>query len=133
MGKERQVSIDYLRALFSVCVVAVHLGYISPSNIFSKEFHIDHSFTLSDFANFYILLLAVPVFFLISNYLFSQKATNFSFCYLYIKRISKIALFWIVLHTIFKYEGWEVIDWLPNTLMGLAYFVLSGGHILTPV
>src|SRR5262249_55318729 len=75
-GASRIVGIDYLRAVFSVCVVAVHLGYISPSAIFDQEAYPSHTFTWSDFVNFYVLCLAVPVFVLISTYLYALKPTD---------------------------------------------------------
>ena len=73
MSRERIVGIDYLRAVFSVCVVLVHLGYVSPSAIFSEQEYAHHAFTWSDAVNFYVLCLAVPVFLLVSNFLLAQK------------------------------------------------------------
>jgi hypothetical protein len=46
----------------------------------------------------------------------------------YLKRIGKIAVFWIILFTIFKNKGWDVIDWLPKSASGLASFIISGGY-----
>jgi peptidoglycan/LPS O-acetylase OafA/YrhL len=73
MRTERYIGIDYLRAFFSVCVVLAHLGYISPSLIFNRELYLAHIFTVSDFINFYVILLSVPVFFIISNYFFFRN------------------------------------------------------------
>jgi peptidoglycan/LPS O-acetylase OafA/YrhL len=130
MRTERYIGLDYLRAFFSVCVVLVHLGYVSRSIIFSKDFYLAHTFTVSDFINFYLLLLAVPVFFLISNYLFYRKPQDSLVLSAYLKRIAKIAGFWIVLHIIFKYKGWDFIHSLPKSSMHLAYFIMSGGNTI---
>lgn len=130
MREERYIGIDYLRSLFSVCVVLVHIGYISPSMIFSKEFYLEHAFTVSDFINFYLLLLAVPIFFIISNYLFFQKPEDKSVLLIFLLRIGKIAVFWMVLYSIFRFKGWEIIDWLPKSTTELVSFIVSGGHTI---
>lgn len=127
LSKERYMGIDYLRVFFSICVVAVHLGFISPSRIFNKDLYMSHSFTLSDFINFYVLLLAVPVFFITSNYLFSRKPVERKECYKLIKRIGKLAIFWTVLYLMFVHEGWQIIGCLPKTSLDLVLFVISGG------
>lgn len=130
MRTERHIGIDYLRAFFSVCVVLVHLGYVSRSTIFNKEAYFEHTFTVSDLINFYLLLLAVPVFFLISNYLFFLKPQDKSVLLTYLKRIGKIAVFWIVLYTVVKYKGWELIGLFPKSFAGMLTFILSGGHTI---
>ena len=112
-SNERYIGIDYLRAFFSICVVAWHMGTIRRSSIFNKELYLNHNFTLSDFINFYVLLLAVPVFFIISNYLFLRKPTEWAVCYQYLKRIIKLSIFWPVSYEIFKYQGWQILAWLP--------------------
>ena len=129
-SKEKYIGIDYLRALFSICVVAVHLGYISPSSIFNKELYINHRFTLSDFVNFYILLLAVPVFFIISNYFFYRKPVGWAVCYQYLKRIIKLAIFWPIfysLYIIFVFKGWPLI---PKSGLELILFIFSGARTI---
>jgi peptidoglycan/LPS O-acetylase OafA/YrhL len=123
---ERIIGIDYLKAFFSVCVVLVHLGLISPFIIFNQDAYSEHIFTISDFINFYILFLAVPVFFLISNYLFFLKPEDGAVLFTYIKRIGKIAIFWIVLFNMFNYQGWEIIQCLPKSPQDLIIFSLSG-------
>jgi len=128
MKVERYPGIDYLRALFSVCVVTVHLGYVSPSWIFSKELYQDHVPTFSDFVNFYVLLLAVPVFFLISNYLFIAKARDTSVLKASLTRIASIAIFWIAVHTIIGYSRVEFLNVVPHTMRNVMTYILSGGH-----
>ena len=49
---------DYLRAIMSVFVVVWHMKGAGQSLIFSDQYH-KHVFTISDFVNFHILLLAV--------------------------------------------------------------------------
>ena len=88
MQRKRYVGIDYLKAFFSVCVVLIHLGgYISRSSIFNQKTYFKHIFTVSDLVNFYLLLLAVPAYFIIANYLFFQKPPNKSALFLYLKPV----------------------------------------------
>jgi hypothetical protein len=130
MQTERYIGIDYLKGFFSVCVVLIHIGYISQSLIFDTSRYLEHILTVSDLVNFYLLLLAVPVFFLISSFLFFQKPQDTSVLLSSLKRIGKIAVFWIVLHTILEYRGREIIDWLPKSFEELVVFIVSGGHTI---
>lgn len=126
MKKERSVSIDYLKAFFSICVVLVHLGYISPSKIFNKELYLQHYFIVSDFVNFYILLLAVPIFFITSSYFFSQKPADKLTLFNSVKRIGRLAIFWILFFKIFQNKSWEILLCLPKSVSELISFILSG-------
>lgn len=128
MSKERIIGIDYLRAFFSVCVVLVHLGLIAPSAVFYKIHYAEHKLTWSDPINFCILMLAVPVFFLISNYLFLKKADDKSALLKHLQRIGKLAIFWMVLLKIFIFHGWEIFQGFPDSLKDIPYFILSGGE-----
>lgn len=130
MRTERYVGIDYLRAIFSVCVVLVHLGYISKSTIFDGEKYVSHALIISDLVNFYLLLLAVPIFFIVSNFLFYQKREDKSILIKYLKRIGKLVVFWVFVYKVFRYQGWNIIQCLPNTPKQLVFFVMSGGHTI---
>ena len=99
-NKNRIVGIDYARAFFSICVVGVHIGYFLPSSIFSPDWYESHEFVFSDFVNIYILLLAVPTFFIISNYLFSCRPYDWRELSNTLVRCFKLALFWILIFTI---------------------------------
>ncbi len=70
--------IEYLRVVMSKFVVIWHMGGGGSSFIFSKLDYGKHTFVFSDFLNFHILLLAVPVFIFISIYLFSKTRPSFS-------------------------------------------------------
>lgn len=123
----RVVGIDYLRALFSVCVVAVHLGYIRPSRIFDQDAYASHTFTWSDFVNFYVLCLAVPVFILISTYLFALKPTDTAGLLRRLGRILRLLVFWSVLFQIFFFTGYGFLKQIPSDPHGLALYLMSGG------
>lgn len=129
-SQHRYVGIDYLRAFFSLCVILVHLGYIYPSNIFDKTLYLKHVFTVSDFLNFYVLLLAVPIFYIISNFLFYHKEKNIHNLYEYCKRIGKIVFFWIAAFNIFAYAGWNILGIFPKDLWNIFIFIINGAGTL---
>jgi len=126
-GASRIVGIDYLRAFFSVCVVAVHLEYICPSSIFRREAYETHTFTWSDFVNFYVLCLAVPVFVLISTYLYALKPTNTAGLCRRLGRIVRLLVFWSVLFQIFFFTGYGFVKQIPRDLHGLVLYLMTGG------
>ena len=128
--RERFIGLDYVRAFFSVCVVLVHLGYIARSKIFAQDTYLEHTFTFSDGINFYVLLLAVPVFFLISNFLYCFKPQDRTFLAAHLSRTGKLAVFWIGSFLIFKSSGWGIVTSLPKTVSGLFKYLLSGGHTI---
>src|SRR6187551_1367345 len=88
---------DSLRAFFSVCVVAVHSGYFAPSGIFDRSLCSSHLFSRSDFVNFYVLLLAVPVFALISCFLMAMRPSTDERLMQRVTRAAKLLLFWTLL------------------------------------
>jgi len=127
-ARRRFAGIDYLRAVFSVCVVVVHLGYVSPSAIFDEERYADHTFTWSDFVNFYLLCLAVPVFVLISTYLYALKPTDSAGLGRRLGRIVRLLVFWSVLYQIFFYTGYGFPKLIPHDAHGLTLYLITGGN-----
>jgi surface polysaccharide O-acyltransferase-like enzyme len=128
--RRRYHGFDYLRAIFSICVVGCHLGYVAPSAIFDPAHFGEHRFTPSDFINFYVLTLAVPVFFLISAFLFLEGPADWPALKRFLIRIGRIAVFWIVLFILFREQGWIVLYHLPRTAQDLGVFIISGGSTL---
>ena len=124
-SQERYVGIDYVRALFSVCVVAVHLGYIAPSSVFDQELYTHHQFTWSDFINFYVLLLAVPMFLIVSHYLSLRKPADWSVCLRQLKRIACLGVFWTLLYLVFIHQGFR--GWWPGSPRRMVTFLVSAG------
>lgn len=88
-------SIDYLRAVMSVFVVLWHLGGAGRSGLYTMGFA-EHSITLTDVVNFYILLLAVPAFFFISFYLFAKAPKSPKMLFSRLSRFFILATFWMV-------------------------------------
>jgi surface polysaccharide O-acyltransferase-like enzyme len=128
-GSDRKiVGIDYLRAIFSIAVVAVHLDYVFTSAIFDKFAYSTHTFGWSDFVNFYVLCLAVPVFILISTYLYSLKPTDTTALVRRLGRIARLLVFWSLAYQIFFFTGYGFLKEVPRDRDGLAVFLLTAGN-----
>lgn len=129
----RVVGIDYLRAFFSVCVVAVHLNYLFPSLIFDRRRYTEHTFGPSDLVNFYVLCLAVPVFVLISTYLYATRPTDTAGLGRRLWRIVRLLVFWSVLFQVYMQGGMAAVKNVPNPirepdeLNELGLYLMSGG------
>jgi surface polysaccharide O-acyltransferase-like enzyme len=126
-GHGRILGFDYLRAFFSVCVVAVHLGYVFPSAIFDPEAYHSHTLTTSDAVNFYVLCLAVPAFVLVSTYLYALKPTDTAGLGRRLGRIVRLLLFWSLAYQVFFLTGYGVPKAVPRDPAGLGLYLLTGG------
>ena len=89
--------IDWLRAFLSVLIVAWHMHAFGTSDIFNKQRYTVHQFELSDFLNFHILLVAVPLFIAISCYLFALKNTSYAHFKARMLKIGSLLIFWVVM------------------------------------
>ncbi len=127
MSASRLAAMDYLRAVFSLCVVAVHLGHVLPSSIFDKDTFTAHVLTPSDIVNFYGLLLAVPVFFAISSYLFALKPYDWRGLGKQLVRASKLLVFWgLLLNVVRYYPRLLNADWLPADATSYVLYLFRG-------
>jgi len=94
-------SIDYLRAIMSVFVVIWHLGGLGQSGLFTMEYA-NHSVAISDIVNFYMLLVAVPMFFFISFYLFALSPPDYTSLFSRLKRFFSLYTFWVVVFSLIR-------------------------------
>lgn len=118
---------DYLRAIFSIAIVADHTGLFLLATFLGIS-------ALTDvlYANF--SYVAVPVFFQISLFLFYLKNEKLGLQYFIQKRLSKLVslyLFWVfvkVLCDLFiNNENW-VIKVATSSVRGLLEMIVSGGN-----
>jgi len=128
LNKNRIIGIDYARAFFSVCVVAIHCGFffILPSNIFNPEVYDRHTFELTDFITFYIFMLAVPVFFIISNYLFACKPYDWHDLGKRLFRYIKLFLFWSIIYNLLA----SGIILYPHNIIEAVILFLNGNKTI---
>lgn len=129
MTQHRIDGIEWLRAIMSVFVVAWHLGGGGTSLIWTDDWP-RHVFTASDFVNFHLLLLAVPSFMLISNFLLAMIQPDAATVWRRAQRIGALLLFWPLLYLIYL-RGWSgVAADLPNTAGGWLAWVLTAGRTI---
>ncbi|MBI5741733.1 MAG: acyltransferase [Nitrospirae bacterium] len=121
--------IDYLRAIMSVFVVTWHMDAGGRSLIFSKDEYMNHLFVFSDFMNFHVLLLAVPTFILISNYIFSLKEHNLEYLKRRLGRLFLLFSFWMIVQRVWVSGSDGIIEMLPDSLSSLMLLIFKGGGI----
>lgn len=126
--KQRLEGIDHLRAVMSLFVVTWHMQGAGRSSIFSREAFSRHSFTLSDFVNFHLLLLAVPMFVFVSVYLYARQPATVARLGDRLGRLAILATFWPVALIIYyaRYSGLRQA--LPGSLTEGVRFVLRAGN-----
>ena len=128
MKIEHIEGIDYLRAVMSVFVVAVHMGGVGDSLIFSKEEFHQHVFTVSDFVNFNILRLAVPTFIFVSSFLYILGDPNNTRLKKRFKRILILLTFWPIAFLKYTNSYHGLLEAYPSYLSSIAVMVLSAGN-----
>jgi surface polysaccharide O-acyltransferase-like enzyme len=122
--------IDYLRAIMSVFVVVWHMDGGGRSLIFSKQQYLDHRFTFSDFLNFHVLLLAVPAFILVSNYLFVLHGPSWAALKRRLWRLALLVSFWPVALTLCKRGVLGLQELSPGSFPSLVSLVVTAGHTI---
>lgn len=122
---------DYLRAIMSLAVVAWHIHLFGISSLFDKSGFTHHAITLSDVINFQLLLLAVPVFFLISLFLFfDHYKTHDRYFKNRIKKIAGLYGFWLGIFFLFYAWCYGFVPLLPSDGKNLLMKIISGWSTL---
>lgn len=129
-GKARIFGLDYLRAFFSICVVVIHLDYLPTSPTFDPTSLSIRAFPRSDFAVYYILKLAVPVFILISCYLAAMKAGTPGALRRQLSKVAHLLIFWAILYKTCALSLEGVVRSIPHDGPGLAAYVITAGHTI---
>jgi len=122
---------DCLRAVMSLAVVAWHLHLFGVSTLFDERGFFHHTISLSDVINFHLLLLAVPVFFLISLFLFFDRYKIRG--HYFRDRIKKILClygFWLGLFFLFYACRYGFSSLLPADGKNLLIKIVSGWSTL---
>lgn len=115
---------DVLRAIFSVFVVLVHLGYVAPSKIFEPGQWHAHRVVFSDVINFYLLLAAVPVFYLIASFLAARNASPS--VWPRVLRSMRLLVFWGLLLNLYQYGVHAWITSVPRSPVSFLLYLTSG-------
>jgi peptidoglycan/LPS O-acetylase OafA/YrhL len=115
----------------SLAVVAWHIHLFGISTLFDKRLFSHHAITFSDIMNFQFLLLAVPVFFLISLFLFfDHYKTHDGYFKNRIKRIACLYGFWLGLFFLFYVWRYGFSPLLPTDGKNLLMKITSGWSTL---
>jgi hypothetical protein len=119
---------DFLRAVFSIAIVADHTGLFALATVGGSS-----TVTNLLYANF--SYIAVPVFFQISLFLFCIKSTRSSLLPLFKHRIAKLVylyLAWVIpfilLKTLFVEGSAEIAKLTSLNARGWLEFIISGGN-----
>ena len=118
---------DYLRAVMSLAVVAWHIQLFGASDLFDLGNFTGHDIVLSDVINLYFLLLAVPVFFLISLFLFFQRIVINRFYFK--KRMARLLLlylFWDGLWLLLYGYLTDFSNIFPSSFRDILISIVSG-------
>lgn len=126
--KQKFDGFDFLRAVFSVAIVALHAELLSPLTLLGLE-------SIKNVFDANIAYLAVPVFLQISLFLFYIKSEKAGSQYFIQKRLPKLVslyLFWVISKTGFDLlfgfnEKSEAIKHGLSSVRGFIEFVVSGG------
>lgn len=128
---KRWHGIDHLRALMSIAVVAWHVQLFGTSRLFDANGYLPQGIEVSDILNFNLLLLAVPVFFLISLFLLNEKWSRGHLrLFARVERLFYLYCFWVGIDVLlYRLENKLSIIW-PDSITKLGLFIVTGGYSL---
>jgi surface polysaccharide O-acyltransferase-like enzyme len=121
ISKQQMVGLEYLRVFFMISVVAFHSGLSTELAIYmqgGENVHVN----IFDVISYNLQSIAVPCFFIISNFLFCLKPISRERLTSRLKRLASLYIFWVAL-IVYHYRP-EV----EYSLMGLTCFLVCGGQ-----
>jgi peptidoglycan/LPS O-acetylase OafA/YrhL len=115
----------------SLGVIAWHLRVFGSSAAFDINRFPGHTLVLSDLINFHLLLLAVPVFFLVSLFLFFAKAKrNQRYFRQRLKKLVGLYFFWTGLWLLVCGKLYGFFFVLKKIIENAVIFAVTGGYSL---
>lgn len=114
----------------SVFVVVWHMGGGGQSLIFFQNNYMEHIFSVSDFLNFHVLLLAVPTFIFISTFLYAAKGHSTTALNKRLKRLLVLLTVWPITFIVYKsiYNG--VFYLQPNSIGSFVVTMVRAGNTI---
>ena len=128
--------LDYLRAIFCIFVVMWHIGFGTNQAMQLITNFLDKKYILFYIFNLNFLLLAVPGFLLMSNFLFVHKNGTISRLKINIQKNLSLFVFWALITKLFSgnigyfislvpKNGLDVFQLLTGGFSGLYFFLIS--------
>lgn len=114
----------------SIFVVFWHMGGGGRSLIFSEDKYLEHVFTMSDFINFHLLLLAVPAFIFVSIYLYASKPVSISTFKKQFTRVFILLTFWPLAFILYRKGFQGLLAIVPSSPVEVIYTALRAGHTI---
>lgn len=121
------VGIDWVRALMSVAVVVWHLGGVGDSNLQDRTNYISWRPGLVDLIDLYVCLLAVPLFVLVSAFLFCQRGATTPNLWRRVSRLGYLLMFWPLALIVWNESRSGVTDRIPSSVREAFATLLSAG------
>ncbi len=119
---------DWLRAFASLAVAALHTGLLGKPALFTGPVAgLGHSKVLADIVVLYVFMLAVPLFYLMSFYLFLNRiSTTKHYTLRRLSRLSRLYLAWTGIWLVFYGSLRGVGVLLPHDFVDLLVKLASG-------
>lgn len=128
--KNRIEGFDYNRAVMSVFVVIWHMYSAKQYLIYANESNPNTSPSIFYFLNVNILLLAVPCFIFMSNYLYALTSMDRNTLLKRLERIGILLIFWAFMMTIWQYGYDGILSLWPTSLSSFLNNMLTAGHTI---
>lgn len=131
-SNERYSGFDWLRALASVAVVAVHM----PTGMTSRVMPTIESagdalpVTWFDLANYQLIRTAVPIFIFISCYLYTRRMRNWAEFRSRVIRLGVLSLFWPIVYRALVMGAPSFLKSIPTDPIELAIYSLRAGNTI---
>lgn len=114
----------------SVAVVVWHLGGVGDSNLQDRTNYISWRPGLVDLIDLYVCLLAVPLFVLVSAFLFCQRGATTPNLWRRVSRLGYLLMFWPLALIVWNESRSGVTDRIPSSVREAFATLLSAGNTL---
>lgn len=144
--KQRELDLDFIKVIASVMVIMLHIG-----NVYMRSDYFGGSQVYHYFGMFYSVFFrtCVPLFVMISGYLYFESKSNDDYKLYYIKTLKRIifptiliSIFYCAISAIREYSLYGIISWNKygkDILSGNAYshlwymYMICGLYLFAPI
>jgi surface polysaccharide O-acyltransferase-like enzyme len=119
-----------MRALMSVAVVVWHLGGVGDTDLQDPASFLSWRPQLVDLVDLYVCLLAVPLFVLVSAFLFCQRGATTANLWRRVSRLGYLLMFWPLALIVWNESRSGVTDRIPSSVGEAFATLFSAGNTL---